>query len=116
MNQFDRFQPVSRNQDPETSHQAELELTVLGKRAVRCRQVLRLIADNNGSTTGELARYMHHKHPELPIACSVESPHKRVSDLEEKGLVRRGESRVCLDSGRERIAWYVTDLGVKEIG
>ena len=113
MSQFDIFNPASRNTDPYTSHKAEREHT-LGPRAVRCRQVLQLICDSPGSTAGELARYMHSKFPELPIAAAVESPHKRVTDLENFGLVRRGAPRQCLDSGRERITWYPTQKGVDE--
>ena len=113
MSQFDMYQPASRNTDPNTSHKAEREFT-LGDRAVRCRQVLQLIVDSPGATCGELARYMHSKYPELPIASAVESPHKRVADLEGYGLVRRGDTRRCLDSGRERITWYPTDKGLDE--
>jgi len=116
MSQFDIFSnPGTRNTDPGTSHKAEHQFTVLGKRAVRCRQVLKLIYDHPGSTTGELARFMVAEYPGLPIACAVESPHKRVADLEEKCLVARGNPRTCLDTGRERIVWHITHLGVREL-
>ena len=112
--QQDIFQPATRNTDPITSHIAEATFTALGKRAHRCRQVLQLIVDSPGATTGELSRYMHTNHPELPISCAVESPHKRVTDLEEKGLVRRGGIRKCRDSGNLRITWYATAGGLSE--
>ena len=72
MNQFDIFSnPASRSTDPHTSHKAEEEFTILGKRAERCRQVLQLVAQYPGSTTGELARYMHRDYPHIPIASAV---------------------------------------------
>jgi len=103
------------NTDPITTHLAEEKFTILGKRAHRCRQVLQLIVDMPGSTTGELARQMVTKHPELPIACAVESPHKRVTDLEVKGLVARGETRECRDSGNIRLTWHATEAGFTEV-
>ena len=109
-NDFD-FTPASRNTDPATSHQAEKQFTILGQRATRCRQVLGLICINPGATTGELARLMHLAYPDMPIASAVESPHKRVKDLESKGLVRRYGARVCRDTGRERLTWHATQLG-----
>lgn len=105
------FPPATRHADPETSHKAEAEFTALGKRAERSRQVLDCIRWHPWSTTGELARIMHKRYPQLPIASAVESPHKRVADLEAKGLVKRGAKRVCRDTGRERLTWYITEHG-----
>ena len=114
MSNMDLFSPASRRTDPATSHTAEAKHTVLGKRAERMRQVLCLIIDSPGATTGELSRYMHSKHPELPLRTVAESPHKRVADLEDRGLVRRGGKRICLDSGYDCLTWYPTQAGIDE--
>ena len=106
--------PASRKNDPVTSHKSEAAIS-LGPRAVRSRQVLELVAKYPNCTTGELARFMHHDHPELPIASAVESPHKRVSDLEAIGLVDRGGIRKCSDTGRERLTWSITRKGEREL-
>jgi hypothetical protein len=105
--------PIARTTDPQTSHQAAAQHT-LGKRAIRQRQVLNLICRVPGQTSGELARAMHSAHPELPIAVAVESPHKRLADLEQKGLVEKGRTRPCRDSGYDRITWYPTLTGIME--
>jgi hypothetical protein len=105
------FMPASRTTDPETSHEAERLHTILGKRSVRCRQVLTLVALHPGSTTGEMSRQMVWKFPDLPIATAVEAPHKRVVDLEAKGLVRRGNPRKCKETGSERLTWWLTTTG-----
>ena len=114
MDIFSSNKPASRATDPDTSKRAETVHGILGKRAERQRQVLQLIVDSPGATTGELARYMHSKFPDLPIAVAVESPHKRVSDLEDKGLVRRGPERRCRDSGYDRLTWWATPIGIDE--
>ena len=114
MSNLDLFSPASRRTDPLTSHSAEEKHTILGKRAERMRQVLQLIVDSPGSTTGELSRYMHTKHPDLPMRTVAESPHKRVTDLMDRGLVSRGTKLRCLDSGYECYTWYPTQSGIDE--
>ena len=97
--------PIARNTDPQTSHKAA-ERHTLGKRAIRQQQVFDLVSSYPGKTSGELSRLMVQSYPELPIRSAVESPHKRLSDLEEKGLVVRGRERKCSDSGFQAITWW----------
>lgn len=112
----DMLEPMARESDPQTSHDAAERHTVLGKRAERSRQVLALIATHPGSTTGELSRYMFDKHPDLPMRTCAESPHKRAGELERHDLASRGEKRECLDSGYVCETWYITDRGRRELG
>ena len=113
MQQLDFNTPVSRNTDPATSHDAEAKQ--LGKRAVRARQVLGLINKYPARTTGELARHMLRDYPELSITVCAETPHKRAADLEAKGLVAKGMPWKCTDTGYERLTWYITDAGRREL-
>lgn len=96
---------MSRNTDPETSHQAALEhaLTTLSERR---RQVFDLVNDFPGQTAGELARIMLRRFGHLPITVCAETPHKRLPELERLGLVRRGDARECGDSGYDRMTWW----------
>lgn len=105
MSNYEMFPPASRSTDPATSHMAEAKMNA-GPRAVRMNQVLELIRKYPGCTAGELSRHMFKDHPELPITVSAETPHKRTTDLESKGLIYRGGIRKCLDSGRDRLTWW----------
>lgn len=115
MSNLTTHSPGYRSTDPDSSKSADSEHRRLGKRATRSAQVLGLISRHPGSTCGELSRYMHDEWPDLPISTAVETPHKRVTNLEELGLIRRGDSRECMDSGRVRITWYATKAGEFEL-
>ena len=105
--------PIARATDPQTSH-AAAERHTLSKRAERQRQVLDLVCRFPNRTSGELSRLMAKLYSHLPIRTAVESPHKRLSDLEDKGLVEKGASRKCTDSGYEAVTWHATAAGVVE--
>jgi len=111
----DWISPLSRNTDPATSHIAEEKHTRLGKRAIRARQVLKLIHDHPGATAGELSRYMLEEYPLLSISVCAETPHKRAPELWDKGLVYNGRDRKCLDSGYLRATWRITRAGRAEL-
>lgn len=113
--------PMARNSDPMTSHQAaEAHVPKLSERR---RQTLSCVADFEGMTSGELARAFYHKYgkkrerPEgLPIRTCVETPHKRLPELEALGLVfRSGGDRHCKDSGQPALEWYTTIAGREEL-
>ena len=89
--------PISRRSDPETSHLAEIQHT-LTKRAERQRQVLNMVEKYPHNTSGEYSRIMLKLYPDLPVRTAVESPHKRLRDLETKGLVTKSGRRMCRDS------------------
>jgi len=100
--------------DPVTSRIAMQRMIDSGRLGERQGQVHRLVNlyGNEGITAGELSRAMHAEYPTMAISVAVESPHKRLKELETKGFVRRGEIRTCKDSGNQRIAWYPTEHGV----
>ena len=105
-----------RKSDPSTSRVAMEKMIREGKLGERLAQVHRVVALNPGKTSGELSRLMHMLYPSLAISVAVESPHKRLPELERQGLVRRGEMRECQDTGNTRLTWYPTDLGYRAIG
>lgn len=61
------------------------------------KRVLKLLMDN-GPMTGS----------EVNSALRCSSGHKRLSELEDKGVVHAGAPRACLVTGREAIVWHVT--------
>lgn len=115
MTQNDLFaHRIARTSDPETSHQAAAQ--VAPKLSKRRRQVLYLVRMFSGRTSGEISVLMYQKHGKhgggnLPIRVAVETPHKRLPELAELGLVRRGRARLCRDSGCNAITWWITDKG-----
>ena len=98
--------------DPLTSKIAYERMVESGALGERMAQVLYLVSQNDGATHGELARDMYSEYGRvLPISACVESPHKRLPELERKGFVRRGEHRMCKDSKNTKQTWWITDLG-----
>lgn len=111
MNQTSIFDPpISRRTDPQTSRNAEVRFT-LTNRALRQRQVLSMVNRYPDCTSGEYSRAMIKLYPELPIRTAVESPHKRLADLETKGLVVKSGKRMCRDSRYECHTYACTQLG-----
>lgn len=102
--------PISRRSDPDTSKYAELRHS-MSKRAIRQAQTLKLVGKYPGRTSGEYSRLMLAEYPELPVRCAVETPHKRLSDLEQKGLVKKFGQRICEDSGYQCLCYIVTPTG-----
>lgn len=98
--------PMARNTDPKTSHDAaeHHRQTNLGKRR---NQTLDLVKSSQGNTAGEYGRQFFETHPELPIRVAAQTPQKRLPELEKLGLVRRGEPRICRDSGRNCATWWL---------
>ncbi len=106
--------PISRRSDPDTSKAAEVKHT-LGKRAERQWQVLRMVGRFPHKTSGEYSRLMLKLYPTRPVRSAVESPHKRLSDLIQKGLVVEASKRVCTDSGYECATYTLTTAGFQAI-
>lgn len=99
-----------RRTDPDTSRRAAHELIASGKLGERQCQVLALVHQNPGHTHGELAAIMYRVFPELGILSCAESPHKRLSELEEKGFVAAVGERVCRETKKSARLWYPKKL------
>ena len=85
---------------------------VLGERQA---QVHRIVVLYPGYTAGEYSEVMVQEYPQLPLPVAVETPHKRLKELESKGFVRRGEIRTCRVRKTSQLTWFPTDLGKKAI-
>ena len=92
--------------DPDTSKQAAIEMMGNGKLGDRQRQVLWLVRKFPGRTHGEYAHMMYDLWSALGIICCAETPHKRLPELEAKGLVYSLGSRRCTETGKEARLWF----------
>ena len=101
--------PMARSTDPETSHQATRDYKLSERRL----QVLKILADHPGLTSGEISRYFYRRHQALGIRCAAETPHKRLPELEVMDLVLRCAPRRCRDSGQSATTWALTDKGLE---
>ena len=88
---------ASRKNDPESSHEAEAEITDSGKRVIQCRQVLAAVREDVGCTAVELSRL----HSIDRYAVS-----RRTADLEDQGLIMKGMRRKCSINKRMMVTWY----------
>lgn len=98
--------PMARRDDPETSHNAADRQA--GKLSERRAEVLQLVRERPGRTSGELARLLFARNQTLGIRQCAETPHKRLPELVKLGYVRRGEPRECTDSGYRAATWWPT--------
>lgn len=88
---------LARASHPSTSAKAAEELVESGKLAVMELVALGAVEDYPGSTARELDEG---KQGDRPIG-------KRLSGLEEKGLIVKGPERVCRVSGKTAVTWNV---------
>jgi len=92
-------QPVARSRvgGPETSMQAALAVERSGIAHTQRGKVLRGVILHRGWTSAELAR---------TLGMERHQPARRLKELEESGLVDRGESRECRATNRECLTWW----------
>lgn len=88
---------LSRNTDPQSSHDAAVKVNASGKRDAQCGAVLRALANHPGSTSMELAHFMG-------IERSITG--RRLPDLEQQGKVKRGDLRPCSICKTKCVTWY----------
>jgi hypothetical protein len=87
--------PRSRGSDPVTSHEAEAHIRSTGKLGKLQDIVLDLLRQNPGSTARELDEWF----------LLSGNAHRRLIELERKGLVVRGEARTSKWHERRAITW-----------
>lgn len=88
--------PIARASDPVTSHLAAEHVTQSGIRSRQQHAVLAIVKLYPGRTSQELARYGIDRYA---LA-------RRLPELDDAGLVRRGEMRRCSVSGRQALTWW----------
>lgn len=98
MHQIDLLsdQPVARNSDPATSHEAARK--VRPSRATQQRTILAGVEQFPNHTSAELAE-------RLGLDRYVVA--RRLPELRSALKVQNGEARVCLETGNRAITWRV---------
>jgi len=99
--QHQLWPPVSRRENPETSHEAEAVITQTGKRQTHAAKVLEIIIDHPGLVTGVIG--------EMSGLGQMET-RKRLSDLKNRGLARQGQPRIWEGSGRKQVTWWPVEV------
>jgi hypothetical protein len=103
-----------RTTDPITSRLAA-EHHIATNLSERRLQVMIVLTENPGSTSGELSRRFYEKYGgTLPIRTCVETAHKRLPELESLGMCVRGAPRKCLDGATIAITWWPIGGGYEE--
>jgi hypothetical protein len=91
--------PLSHREDPLTSYIAADRLVRSGRHKNIKKAVLEALRAHDGSTSGELGRYLGR---DWLYAA------RRLPELETDGLVRKGEPRICECKGTKCVTWWVT--------
>jgi len=94
--------PAHRLGSPETSIEAEETINRDGTRLNQTQAVYEALIRHNGSTAKELAYIMN--------CPDVNTPHRRLNDLAEKGLVRRGQKRFCGVTKMKATTWWIVEF------
>lgn len=92
--------PISRKTDPISSHEAARMITDSGIRGKQQREVLKLVIDNPGRTSRELS------------ASSIYDRYvvaRRLPELEDAGLVKKGDIKKCWYSDKNAVIWWRID-------
>lgn len=92
----DYTNPIASPNDPISSHLAASEVTVSGRRARQCQEVLAAVKKWPGRTSAELAQL---------AGLDRHLVARRLPDLEHRLLIRKGPMRECLVSGRKAVTW-----------
>lgn len=92
--------PASHASDPQTSKDAERDVTESGVRDKHMGMVLRLVADNPNSTTGELLQRQRYDPP-----LTEYQVRRRLSDLKDSRAIVRGPARTCTAKGTSMSTW-----------
>lgn len=88
---------MARVSDPVTSHEAAKEHVDSGRNATQRAIVYEILQLLDGSTSDELASAMK---------VSRYIPARRLPELEDDGLVRRGDPRKSKITGRRGVTWW----------
>lgn len=97
---FDSPQGLARREHPLTSHEAAHEMVATGEVGRMEQVVLGLLQETPGATGREL---------DEALQSASGAAHKRLDGLRRKGLVRSGEARKCIVSGRMATTWWTTE-------
>ncbi len=95
---FDPLPPIARADDPATSQDAAADITEDGTRQRMMQVALAAVRQYPGRTSNEL---------EALTGLGDGKIRKRLTDLEDAGLVRKGVVRVSTVSGKPNTTWWI---------
>jgi hypothetical protein len=98
----DKPKPLSHRGDPQTSREAAEWLRESGKLAAQQQAVLEGLRQCDGSTHGELGRFM---------GVDWFIPARRLSELERERLVLKGQARICRINGTKCVTGGLSSRG-----
>jgi DNA-binding MarR family transcriptional regulator len=96
------FDPLSAKGDPATSYVAAEKMQRTGRLAGQRKAVLDALNRHSGSTSAELAEIM---------AIDRHITARRLPDLEQMGLIRKGPARYCAATRSQCVTWHVIPGG-----
>ena len=99
---MNNYPPATRATDPDTSRLAEAEITQTGKRGAQCEQVRQLVEAYPGRTSLELSHHSDLDRYQIS---------RRLADLEDADVVRKGEARACSWGRRQMVTWWACGQG-----
>lgn len=91
---------LARGNDPSTSKEAARRLYRSGRLVGQRRIVLRTLSQNDGSTSAEIS---------AKIGDDRYLASRRMKELEEANLVKRGRTRICRTCGNMCLVWWILD-------
>lgn len=93
----------ARASDPASSHEAADRHNQSGRASGNCAVVLNLVRLYPGLTSCELHQ------TQIETGLERHEVSRRLSDLERKGLVRKGPEKVCEVKGTSMVTWCPTE-------
>lgn len=90
--------------DPATSREAAERMVRSGKRARHARLVLELVTRSPGRTAIELWEYVA-TDDERAVLKEAQEVRRRLVNLEQDGLVRKGDARLCSVRRTKQVTW-----------
>lgn len=87
----------ARTTDPITSHMAAADIVASGGASIQRRRAAAAVRLSPGRTSLELAHAIGIDRYELA---------RRLPECEREGLVKRGDHRRCMVSGKQAVTWW----------
>lgn len=101
--------PTARRKDPATSKMAAIE-NERGARANDKATLLRIIRNNPGKTSSELAEILVAQG--VPMQKAIRMPSRRASDLIKDRKIYTGVARPCAVTGRKARPYFPIKAGI----
>jgi len=97
MNLAIKLPPASRNNDPQTSKDAESRMDRSGQRRTQAESILRSVREHPGKTAVELTQWVELDRYQIQ---------RRLSDMWQSGQIRKGRQRKCSIRLTKAVTWW----------